>query len=233
MPKVTDLQMVKDISKCLFDAVPINFNDFIIQHPYISSAFTTYNGKLINLSDKNVFLETRQNIFNIIDKYDLYANYYLVNSPWKLTWLKYTKDYISNSEFSELLADAWVTQENPNDDKNVSRRTAISWFKHADKKKLMTEEDFKIYKSLPDKIKVYRGVSVGRVELGLSWTANKQKAQWFQHRFDEAHGTKKGYLLEALVDKKDILAYFNTRGEDELVVNVYAIRNSIKVVGGN
>lgn len=231
MPKETDLTRVREMSRLIFDVVPVNINSIVIQHPYISSTFgTNLKGELVDLRDKNNFLEMRQRIFDMINKYDLYANYFLVNSPWKLTWLKFTKDYISNKEFSELLADAWVTQENPNDDKNVSRRTAISWFKHADKKSLMTEKDFEIYKSLPDKIKVYRGVSVGRVELGLSWTANKKKAQWFQHRFDEVHGSKKGYLLEAIIDKKDILAYFNTRGEDEIVVNVYAIKGNIRKV---
>ena len=76
----------------------------------------------------------------------------------------------------------------------------------------MTKDDYEYYKNLPDKIKIYRGVAKGRNPKGISYTDKKETAEWFMNRFG-----KDGYLIEKEVDKKDIAAYFNTRGEKEIV----------------
>lgn len=91
----------------------------------------------------------------------------------------------------------------------------------------MTEEDYLYYNNLPSEIEVFRGVSKGRVELGLSWTDNREKAIWFMERFK---GKKMGEqkLLKATIRKDDVLAYFNTRNEQEIVVDVFAIQDKIE-----
>lgn len=75
---------------------------------------------------------------------------------------------------------------------------------------------------------IYRGVALGREPNGLSWTANLEKAKWFAHRFDR--GDKQGYVETAIAKKTDILAYFNTRNEDELVVNTRQLNKKIKKI---
>ena len=89
----------------------------------------------------------------------------------------------------------------------------------------MCKEDYENYKKLPDKFIVYRGVAVGRNPHGLSWTLNLlswtlnlETAQWFANRFNNDKET--GYIEKATVRKSDVFAYFNTRGEDEIVCNV-------------
>ena len=125
---------------------------------------------------------------------------------------------MSLKDFSHYLADAWVSSENPSQDVNCSLSLLISWFQQADKKVLMETEDYKVYTSLPEELNIYRGVALGREPNGLSWTADLEKAKWFAHRFDR--GDKQGYVEAAIVNKAGVLAYFNTRDEDELVVNV-------------
>ena len=82
----------------------------------------------------------------------------------------------------------------------------------------MTEEELNVYNSLSDteSIEIYRGVGHGREPYGLSWTANVATAQWFAKRWEN----KDAYMLKTHCNKSDVLAYFNCRGEDELVVNV-------------
>ena len=59
-------------------------------------------------------------------------------------------------------------------------------------------------------------------------TKDIEKAKWFMHRFETKE--TKGYLLCATIDKKNVLAYFNTRNEDELVVDVFRIKNLIQEI---
>lgn len=91
-------------------------------------------------------------------------------------------------------------------------------FQKCKKEHLMCKEDYENYKKLPDKFIVYRGVAVGRNPHGLSWTLNLETAKWFANRFN--NDKKTGYIEKAVVRKSDMFAYFNTRGEDEIVCNV-------------
>jgi hypothetical protein len=82
----------------------------------------------------------------------------------------------------------------------------------------MTEEELAIYNGFndTDEITIYRGVGHGREPYGLSWTANTTTAQWFAKRWNN----QDAYMFKTTCKKADVLAYFNCRGEDELVVNV-------------
>ena len=118
-----------------------------------------------------------------------------------------------------------MSEENPNMDANVSVSRAIQMFKSCKKEYLMNKDDFAYYKSLPGKIDIYRGVAEGRVKLGLTWTDDIEKAKWFQKRFGNNN-----HLLHLKVNKKDVIAYFNTRGEKEILLDVLKYKNSIKMV---
>lgn len=86
---------------------------------------------------------------------------------------------------------------------------------------------YQVYTSMPDELRIYRGVAIGREPNGLSWTSNLETAKWFAHRFDR--DDKTGYIETAIAKKEDVLAYFNTRGEDELVVNVRNLEIEVMV----
>lgn len=75
------------------------------------------------------------------------------------------------------------------------------------------------------KITIYRGVAQGRVKIGLSWTDDLDQAKWFQHRFGEGNT-----LLQLNVQKKDIIAYFNTRNEKEILLDVLKYKKQILAV---
>jgi hypothetical protein len=189
-------------------------------HPIFENGIQ-YSGKTkemvdITASEENLDM-IRSEVKEAIEQaQDLMEVYLIIRGSYRLTFLKFIKNYLSPGDFGKLLADAWVNSENPNQDKNVSIAMAARWFRKADKTTLMTPEDYEVYKNLPDKVVVYRGVAVGRNPKGLSWTASYKKAKWFANRFNRED--KSGYIQKAIADKKDILAYFNTRDEDELVI---------------
>ena len=234
MAKATNLQQVKSTAKAFLylDLQRTGFGDMFVVHPFFDSAFQAImqdgEQRIVNiLQDEEAFNAIKKDCASRIDNARSAEDvFFLVRQPFKLALLKHTKPYLSKRDFSELLGDIWTESENPNNDPNVTPSQAASYFRQANKKYLMTEEEYRHYLELPDKFTVYRGVSIGRVRNGLSWTADKEIATWFSHRFDTAD--KKGYLLCAEITKGQALAYF-CRREEEIVVDTKRMEN-IKVI---
>ena len=85
----------------------------------------------------------------------------------------------------------------------------------------MLEDEYQKWKSFDQTLTVYRGVTSyneKRVK-GLSWTLDEEKAKWFAERFGE-----NGKVYSAEIDKKDVYAYFGSRGESEVVVDPKGLR---------
>ena len=220
MLKTTDLDGVKDtaISFLNIDIKETPISPIVVDHPIFESGIIALKSEAINILTPDGSKKVKDSYTKKIkNSNDLVSVYMIIRKAYRLTFLKYIKPYLSIEDFSELLADAQVSSENPNQDANCSLSLLTRWLKEADKQVLMTEEDYKVYCNLPDKFKVYRGVAVGRNPKGLSWTPNYNKAVWFSQRFDTED--KKGYVQAATVKKGKVLAYFDTRGEEEIVVN--------------
>jgi hypothetical protein len=79
----------------------------------------------------------------------------------------------------------------------------------------MGPEELAILQSLPDTVKVWRGIRHRKSFNGLSWTLDRDKAVWFANRL--RNGRQKSLLIEGEVNKKDVLAYFAGRDESEIV----------------
>lgn len=220
--KKTNITNVKEIAKAFLYLEPqvIESIPMFVDHPYFSSRVTmTKSGELVDIIDNPDTLEkVRKDILETLDKGDLITPFCLIQEKYHLVFLKYIKQYLSKEDFSRRLAEAWITSENPNQDINVSINEFIRWFKQADRNSLMKPEELKYYNKLPNEVKIYRGVAVGRAEQqGLSWTCNFKTAKWFSERFN--HSNQKGYILSGKVKKEDIFAYFNGRNEDEILCN--------------
>lgn len=222
--KETNIEAIKSILlSFLYLDIEETDISFIVSHPIFDSQFQfdTINNEMVNI------IENKDAYKRIIKLYENKINntnfvnllFYLVRKPYLLTFIKFAEPYLSLEDFSSLLAKAWVISENPNQDINVSISKIIKMFKKADKKYLMDEQEFEIYNNLPETFIAYRGVSKRRNPKGLSWTINLEKAKWFSNRFG------KGYVQQATINKNDVLAYFNSRGEDEIVVNIKNLKD--------
>lgn len=115
-----------------------------------------------------------------------------------------------------MLAHAWILEECPNQDRNVSKRELLALFHSVPPELLMDEEEYAVYQSLEDSVTVYRGVTSYNAKniKALSWTLDRDTAEWFAHRFGE-----EGTVYEAQISKEHILAFFNGRNESEVVVD--------------
>ena len=224
MREKTDLEKVKSIARMLL-LTPVHktsYSPVVVQHPFTSSGIATAKKdgvlQIIDITESEENLERWQDwmrewIKNAKSAYEIYM---MTNKPYGLTYLKYAEPYLSKEDFSKILGDAWVRSENPNGDANVTKKELLSMFKKADKKSLMTEEDYKRWERLDDTLTVYRGVTSYNAKniKALSWTLDEKTAEWFAHRFGED-----GTVYEAQIKKEDIYAYFGERCESEVIVD--------------
>lgn len=228
--KETDLKKMKEVAELLLYIQPDEIPNvpFIVQHPiFESNPVVIPDGDSIRTID---VIRDHAGLAELRERYKKQIEgctkpfhlYILVRKSYRLCYLRYCKSYLSKADFSHLFADAWVCSENPNQDINVPLSMAVRWFREADKRALMNQEDYDVFSNISEQVRIFRGVAVGRNAKGLSWTQNLRTAEWFAHRFDT--DTKQGYVETAVAKKSDILAYFNTRNEDELVVDTKKLK---------
>lgn len=224
MKPTTDIEQVKSVARALLmtEVYKTPYSPMVVQHPFTSSGFvaTTKDGvmQLIDITESEENLQAWQSFMRkqINSTDNAYEIYMMTNKPYSLTFLKYASPYLSKADFSKILADAWIRPENPNCDTNVSKSKLISMFKQADPHELMLEDELRQYEELDDTVTVYRGVTSHNAKniKALSWTLDREKAEWFAHRFNED-----GTVYEAEIDKQHILALFNGRNESEVIVD--------------
>ena len=224
--KETDLNTIKELLKA-FLYMPVEETEFfpmIVQHPIFESGYSNVNGKIVDITTPDGLKEAVAKMGKRIDAVDCPVEcMYVVRKSYYLTFLKFAKKSLSLSDFSILLGKCWTEEENPNDDVNVPLSLSARWFKSADKQALMYEDEYETYKNLPETFTIYRGVSHGRNPDGMSWTREYNKAEWFSNRFGE------GYILEGVARKEDALAFFNRRGEEEIVIEAANVQDKKKL----
>ena len=137
---------------------------------------------------------------------------FLHERPYRLeAFVQITKE-LSDKEYWSLLASVWTDTENGW--QNLPTWRALFWSKRPGRENLMDANERFILQNLPETVEIYRGCTDGLNEDGISWTLNRDKAEFFANRFG-----KGGIVLSKQINKSDIIAVFNGRGEAEVIVN--------------
>ena len=225
MNQTTDLAGLKRFAKTLLhlEIQKTKMSPLVVKHPFTDSGIvgiqaTDGHLSIANLVDSKKDLQTwRKQATETIDQAESpYQVFMLITKPYLLGFLKFAKPYLSNEDFTQMLADAWIRSESPNDDPNLSKTKLLALFKAADPKILMSEEERTRLRDLENPVTVYRGVTSYNAKnvKALSWTLDENVAQWFAHRYGE-HGT----VYQAQIRKEDIYAFFTGRNESEVIVD--------------
>ena len=192
---------------------------FVVSHPYFTTTVATAyeEGKpvMLDITTEEGLKKAREAVEKDVQKVDNCLQFlHMIRPPYLPAFFKYTAKYLSKEDFSHFLGSMWTLVEFPNADPTVSPAEFVMYFKQADKGMLMYEGDYKKYLNLPDVITVYRGVKPKGEVLALSWTLSRKKAEWFANRFQPD-----GTVYRAKIAKEHVLAYFNCRSEQEIVLN--------------
>lgn len=225
MDRTTDLAGLKRFAKTLLqlDIQKTPMSPLVVKHPFTDSGIVGVQGSdghlaIANLVENSKDLKTwREQTAGYIDGAETpYHVFMLITKPYMLGFLKFAKPYLSGEDFTQMLADAWIRSESPNDDPNLSKRKLLELFKEADPNILMDEEERDILHNLETPVTVYRGVTSYNAKnvKALSWTLDEKVAQWFAHRYGE-----QGTVYQAQIRKEDIYAIFNGRNESEVIVD--------------
>ena len=224
MRNETDLNRVKWVAKQLVMIEPhlTEFSPVVVQHPFTSSGMVAIPSdegiKHVDITKSPEELVSWQNYMKaqIDEAKSAYHIYMMTNKPYSMTFLKFAKPHLSQKDFSEILADAWIRSENPNLDKNFKQKELLQMFKDAAPHILMDKDEQKQLVELDDTVTVYRGVTTYNAKniKALSWTLEQKIAEWFANRFGED-----GTVDEAQIPKQHIYALLNGRGESEVIVD--------------
>lgn len=138
MREKTDLEKVKTVAQMML-LTPVHktpYSPAVVQHPFTATGFVVVfdkNGKssILDLTKKERNIEQWQEFMKerINSATDLWHVYALLNNPYRLAFLKFATPYLSSKDYSKLLADAWVRSENPNMDKNFTKKELLDLFK--------------------------------------------------------------------------------------------------------
>lgn len=140
----------------------------------------------------------------------------LHEKPYRLDAIHEVADFVTGEKLAELVGAHWVHSENIWEQQG---EWAALWIEARDKGHLehaMDEEERKALDALPGTVNVYRGFNRPGRDAGLSWTINREQAEWFARRYgDEEFGP---HVAEGTAQRESILAHFNVRSEDEVVI---------------
>ena len=186
-----------------------------VRHPLVYCIFyTPQQNALLNAQLKS----KKEQLEIAISTEDWSSYIWLHEKPYRvgaLSRLK-TRFKIPDKKFWELFGSVWTDSENIWQNREL---WILLLSFPGDRESAMEAEELEVLKGLPNKVTIYRGTREG-FEHGLSWTLSKSKAKWFAERFyikgDRKFG--KPVVLEGTIPKTKIVAYFNGRKEDEIVV---------------
>lgn len=93
--------------------------------------------------------------------------------------------------------------------------------------RLMSKKERQAFAQLPDTLMLFRGYAKGKARRGMSWTVSEERARFFARyavgaRRAELCGHQKGrtgMVVTGTALKRDVLAYFDGRSEQEIVIH--------------
>ena len=225
MKEETDLIKIKGYANHLLMSgiAKTPYSPAVVQHPFTNSGIVCLRNSsgqtgLFDLTaDQKVLADWRQQLADQIERAKSVMDIYtMLNKAYCLLFLKGIRQFLSLEDFSELLADAWIRSEYPNDDSDINQPQLLSLFRDAESTALMNTDEYAVWAALPDPVTVYRGVTSYNAKhiRRMSWTLDRKTAEWFAHRFRE-----NGTVYQARIPKDSVYAFFNGRNEAEIIVD--------------
>jgi hypothetical protein len=146
---------------------------------------------------------------------------YAINKGNRLDYLNWLHkgQIITDQECADAVHNIWTMQENFYKC-GMSKSNLIKFMKIAEKSPLLQSDIDDL--SEDNTITIYRGVRVNNYR-GLSWTTDKNVAEWFAKRF--GNNGDKCFVFTGIITKKNIIDIFNCRNEKEIVCDYRRIKN--------
>jgi hypothetical protein len=141
---------------------------------------------------------------------DLEKASFLIEKPSKLRWIVDMVETagLDQERLAKLLAETWTLIELPL--QNVPQRELVRLFRRAG----FVSDSEAGPPTWP--LTLYRGAPTIHRH-GMSWTTDKEKADWFAQRWANTRGAGRTWV--ATVQPNRVLGVFDSRNEDEVVID--------------
>jgi hypothetical protein len=131
---------------------------------------------------------------------------------------------LTENDYWPMVAQVWI--ESNNIYQNLAGWKRLWSGKIPNREMAMNENERSCLATMPNLIRVWRGMNSKKSVAGLAWTFNAERAEWFANQA-LLLGSKKLFIASGLVAKADVYAIFLGRDESEVVtelVNVETLR---------
>jgi len=203
----TPCELDPELAECLIET---DFLGGMIKHKFVNDVYLPQMNARYN---EALALKHRM-VAEAIAKHEWYTVIFLHERPWRLHALVEIADLVDDTMYWKLVGNVWVDSENIW--QNLDEWDEVLSNPRPGREAMMDEEDLPEYAALPEFIRVYRGHGVWNQD-GWSWTTDRVKAEWFARRL--AQEGDEIFVTEGEVDRDDVIAFFASRGESEIVAD--------------
>src|SRR5690625_112443 len=179
--------------------------------------------KQIQSSGRINFDKLKREIKNLaLQKDDIFSILMWADSFSRMQAFLLFKDQIEDTAlYWKALREAYQNSDNLYHLKYEVSECFLSNKPHKDQ--LMNEEELALLSSLPDQLKIYRGMTVSEAdskEYGISWTLDKKVAEFFAFTYGRNLETndQDKTVVSLDIHKDQIQAIFNGRNEKEIII---------------
>lgn len=191
----------------------------MLRHPLV---YSVPHHESMNALMNRMLHERKTLLKRMLEEKDFAGAIWLHERPYRLQKLSEYSRHMEDDEFWRELGNVITDSENLWQNLPLLKRMLRS--KRKGRENIMEKEEREALSRMKDVLTVWRGCE-DRNQKGISWTLDENKAKWFAQRFKRSNA-KMHYVLKALVNKKDVIAYFMGRGESEVIV----LPNNVKIV---
>jgi len=136
--------------------------------------------------------------------------------PYRLWAFHQIEQELEDREWWSLLGSIWTDSENIWENRD-------EWLEYLGSERscheaMMEDAEREFLAKLPEQIIIYRGYEFQSALESPSWTLDRDRAVWFAKRLHIPDRGGKPHLATAVVMHENVLAYFNGRQEEEIVV---------------
>jgi hypothetical protein len=194
----------------------------MLNHPLVQSY--PFNPAKAAVQNRQYDVKTKA-VRDAQKKKDWHAFVFLHERPYRANALTVVQIEDPSTSHHELIANVWTDSENI----WQSQRDWERLFKHLpDRHLLMDDDERRAFARLKERITIFRGLRSPRHnKLGISWTTDRTKAEWFARRYALPNIRPCVAIGEAC--KSDVIAHFLGRGENEIVILSEHVRRRYKL----
>ncbi len=147
---------------------------------------------------------------------EIFSAYCWIGNDFNFKYFKYiNKKYkLSVEAFSEAVKNSYTCGRMLRNSFRYFNNKKYNWLSVA------SDEEKEIYKSLPDRVTIYRGTNIAEAtaakrDMNFSWTLDRVVAEFFAFRFGSVLPPR--VVIETEISKDEIKAIFNDRKEKEVI----------------